>query len=197
MVFSYMPSENTTNPVDIYFGNKGVDALIGGPQNRIRTDIGRGITSVLLSHYKYWDVTGNLVVGRTGWTTSYDLTLASLPWTIATSSFDSRRQRAAELGWLRVHIDLHEQQTREFISFTYLSLITAFLTIIGSATTLSHIIIGRGEYDPTGLLNKLFYYDVPVLKEAATDVAAEAVAGGGDTKKSKRNDDSDHDAETH
>ncbi len=186
VLLSYMPSENTTSPVDLFFGNTGADALIGGTQNRIRSDIGRGISSILLSHYKYWDVSGNLVMASTGWTASYDLTLGSLPWTLAASPWTDKRQRAAELAWLRVHVELLERQTREFIAFSYLDVVTAFLTIIGSATTLTHLIVGRGEYDPTGLLNKLFYFDVPVLKEAATDVSAETEAPSDDAPQKKK-----------
>jgi hypothetical protein len=122
------------------------------------------------------------------------MTVASLPWTISPSSWNPSRQRSAELGLLRIHVDLHETQTREFISFPYLNIITAFLTIIGSATTLSQIIIGRGEYDPTGLLNKLFYYDVPVLKEAASDHAAETTTAE-QPKKSVSSDEEDDEPE--
>jgi hypothetical protein len=97
------------------------------------------------------------------------------------------RFRSAELAWLRVHVDMHETQTRERVAFTYLNLVTTFLSVIGAATALTHIIVGPGDYDPTGLLNKLFYYDVPVLKEAATDLAAEAridtLGGGGGARK--------------
>jgi hypothetical protein len=47
--------------------------------------VGRGITSVLVTHFRYWNVNGVEVPANTGWTTSYDLTISSLPWVIVAS----------------------------------------------------------------------------------------------------------------
>jgi hypothetical protein len=176
-MFSYEPMENLTNAVDIYYQtDAGIDKAIGGSQNRIRTDLGIGITSCLLQHFAYWDITGAKVTASIGWTTSYDLTVGFLPWISKASYFGvAGRVFQQKLGWMRLHVTMAESQTREALLFTYLDLATTILSIIGSAAALVHIIVGPGDYDPKGLINKLFYNDVPVLKMAATDIAAAAV----------------------
>jgi len=187
VMFSYMGIENSTNVADILYQKSGLDAVIGGSQNRIRTDIGAGITSCFLQHFAYWDINGNKIIANTGWTTSYDLAVGSLPWVSGPSTFPVYgRVQQQNMAWMRLHVTMAEVQTREAILFTYLDLATTILSIIGSAAALTHIIAGPGDYDPKGLINKLFYNDVPVLKNAATDIAAAALAASNEQDKKKK-----------
>jgi len=175
-MFSYLGIENLTNTVDIYYQASGLDDIIGGSQNRIRTDLGNGITSVALQHYTYTDINLNPVTSLIGWTTSFDLTLPPLPWTSVPSFYGTGgRVSTAVLVWCRVHVTMAEVRTQEAILFTYLDLVTTILSIIGSAAALVHIVVGPGDYEPKGLLNKLFYNDVPVLHNAASDVLGAAI----------------------
>jgi hypothetical protein len=63
-----------------------------------------------------------------------------------------------------------EFQTSIVSLFTVLDLITASLAIIGSSTALVALIIGPGEYNPNGIINRLFYSEVPMLKNTASDI---------------------------
>ena len=72
---------------------------------------------------------------------------------------------------------------------SFLDLATTIFSIIGSGFALTYILVGPGEYDPKGILNKLFYYDVPTLKAANTDYAQVV----GEKKKGDEDDDDDDD----
>jgi len=190
-MFSFEASENQTSITDIYFGvDPNIDLKIGGSQNRIRTDLGRGITSCYIYHFAYWDIEKRPVISSVGWSTSYDLTLGTLPWIAISSQWPQaaaiKRMSIVQLGWMRIHLTMAEQQTREAVLFTYLDLATTILSIIGSAAALTHICVGPGDYDPKGLLNKIFYNDVPVLKNAATDMSSARAAAEAEKDKNKK-----------
>lgn len=78
MVFSWIASENSTNPVDIYYGR--YDANVGGFQNRIRADVAYAQSSIWLFHYQSWDLNGNPIPAETGWNYLYDAMIPSVPW---------------------------------------------------------------------------------------------------------------------
>jgi len=169
-VFTYIEAENNTNLVDVYFGKH--DDNVGGSQGRIRCDVGRGISSLWWFHFTYTDVNKQLIPAYSGLSLFYEAMIESVPWNSSPSLYPAAtvgRLYYQELGWLKVHINMDETQITERVSFSYLDLSTTFLSIIGASTALIKIIVGPGEFDPKGMLNKCFYMDVPTMKETNTD----------------------------
>jgi hypothetical protein len=74
------------------------------------------------------------------------------------------------LGWTQIRPNFYEVDTVEIVLFTYINLITTFLSIIGASEAIINFLIGPGEYDPKGLINKIFYRDVPTFKQTKSDV---------------------------
>ena len=69
----------------------------------------------------------------------------------------------------RLQVSMNELQSTQATTLTFLDLATTIFSIIGSGYALTYLLIGPGEYDPKGILNKMFFYDVPTLKGAKTD----------------------------
>lgn len=92
VIFSYEQSEfpNGTNvdPVPLYLGNS--DAALGGPQQRIRADVGLGLGSIYISHFTKTSIDGTNNPSLTGWNVAYDQTLPSILWSSTTVRFARR-----------------------------------------------------------------------------------------------------------
>ena len=69
---------------------------------------------------------------------------------------------------VRIHILAADTITTEVISYTLLTLATTVLTVMSAGTALYIAFLGKGEFDPTGLLWKFFYMGNAVLKDTPT-----------------------------
>jgi hypothetical protein len=167
LFMSYLPSENNSNPIDLYYGRLDTAETL---QTRIRLDMERGITSIQLGRYAYIDWAGNTLAAQSGLSYYYDLTVPALPWASAQSKYNPYRQLVSMLGWTQIRPNFYEVDTVEIVLFTYINLITTFLSIIGASEAIINFLIGPGEYDPKGLINKIFYRDVPTFKQTKSDV---------------------------
>jgi hypothetical protein len=163
------------DPVGLYLGT--LDANVGGPQGRIRADIGIGFSSISISRFTYTNFDGTPNPAQTGWTVGYDQNLPPIVWSLAPSQWNPHRVAATYLSYTRVRCTTSVLQTKLVSLFTVLELITATLAIIGSSTALVTSIIGPGEHNPNGLINRVFYSDVPMLKNTASDAVLKIKTG--------------------
>jgi hypothetical protein len=162
------PNSADVDPLALYLGSK--DAALGGPQQRIRMDVGLGLGSIAVTHFTYTGINGLNDPTQSGWTVAYDQTLPAVPWFTNPSVWNPNRLAIKSLAYTRIRCSVTEFQTSIVSLFTVLDLITASLAIIGSSTALVALIIGPGEYNPNGIINRLFYSEVPMLKNTASDI---------------------------
>jgi hypothetical protein len=151
---SFIDNENMTDPALIYLGM----ADKPGSMLRMRSNIGWGLSSVLVQQYIAHDVNGKFVPGNSGFVINYDQTIDPLPWTNVISQFHPGRNFVTSVGFVRVHVKTSVTFTAQTILITYTTLATTLLAIISSSTVLLNVIIGPGEYDPTGLFIHLFRF---------------------------------------
>jgi hypothetical protein len=190
VLFSYIPKENASSVIDVYYG--ALDDNVGGPRGRWRIDLSRNIVSITVNQFKYLTIDGETVPSKSGYQVAFDMDIQSLPWITRTSSFNPTRLKTFDLTFCHIRVSLSMATTQPRVTFDYKELITTFLAIISAAGTIMNFFVGPGDYDPTGCLNKLFYFDVPTLKLTAS---TKVIKTDEDPKKKKStaNDDDDFD----
>lgn len=188
VLFSYEMFENGTDTVKLFYG--AYDNQVGGSRGRWRVDLNRGISSVSVGWYSYYDTSGTYIPQKSGYSCFFNLGYEAIPWGSYASYWDpsGNRLRTRALAYVNIGFNFQLQVTNAQVLFTWLNIITVFLSVISSSTALIHIVVGPGEYDPKGLLNKFFFFDVPVLRDAASDTA---LASMGKNKKKKADADAE------
>jgi hypothetical protein len=166
VLFSYIASENQTNPIDLFYGL--YDQNVGGPMGRWRVDVAQAITRLHVSQFTYLDLNGNVVPSRSGYQVSYDI---DVPY-VSVSHFDSfsnpARRTNVYISWLRINFSFQLSRIQPLVTFTFFDLVTCLLAIIAASPVIMNFFVGQGDYDPTGLINKLFFFDVPTMKGTAS-----------------------------
>jgi len=188
---SYLQSENNTDLINLFYG--AFENNVGGSRGRWRVDLVRGTNSVGVGPFSFYDTHGRYVPTQSGFNMFFNLGFDPILWGNQNSPWDACagltrncRQRVQSLGYVNVAPTYQLTVTNQQVLFTFLNIITVFLSVISSSTALIHIIVGPGEYDPKGLLNKFFFFDVPVLRDAASDIKLKNEDDGKKRRKHKK-----------
>ena len=145
VLYSYEPFENTTDAINLFYG--AFDGQLGG-RGRIRIDLNRGISSMAITKFVFYDTAGNFKPFKSGYVTTYNFGIQSIPWLNSPSPWDITgvRQRLSEFAYVNIAVGFSLQTTNQQVLFPWLSIVTVFLSVIASSTVMIQICVGTPPF---------------------------------------------------